>query len=89
MKILLKLAQWYSWSQTYDILSFSLAVLKSNLKEPNLTKGTSDIMSLISRSSPASIPSLPEEVRVMILSPSVSADERIIFISLPYKKKTL
>ena len=87
MKILLKLAQWYSWSQTYDILSFSLAVLKSNLKEPNLTKGTSDIMSLISRSSPASIPSLPEEVRVMILSPSVSADKRIIFISLPYKKK--
>ena len=44
-------------------------------------------MSLISRSSPASIPSLPEEVRVMILSPSVSADKRIIFISLPYKKK--
>ena len=38
MKILLKLAQWYSWSQTYDILSFSLAVLKSNLKSQNLKK---------------------------------------------------
>ena len=87
MKILLKLAQWYSWSQTCDILSFSLAVLKSNLKEPNLKKGTSDIMSLISRSSLASIPFLPEEVRVMILSPSVPANKRTIFISLPYKKK--
>ena len=51
IKILLKLAQWYSWSQTDDILSFSLAVLKSNLKEPNLKKGTSDTSSLISRSS--------------------------------------
>ena len=46
-------------------------------------------MSLISRSSPASIPFLPEEVRVMILSPSVSANKRTIFISLPYKKKNL
>ena len=38
MKILLKLTQWYSWSQTYDILSFSLAVLKSNLKSQTLKK---------------------------------------------------
>ena len=66
--------------KTDDILSFSLAALKSNLKEPNLKKGTSDIISLISRSSPASIPFLPEEVGVMILSPSVSADKRTNFI---------
>ena len=37
--------------KTCDILSFSLAALKSNLKEPNLKKETSDIISLISRSS--------------------------------------
>ena len=60
-------------------------MLKSNLKEPNLKKETSDIVSLISKSSPASTPFLPEEVRVMILSPSVSANKSTIFISLPYK----
>ena len=38
MKILLKPAQKYSWSQTYDILSFSLAALKSNLKSQTLKK---------------------------------------------------
>ena len=37
--------------KTDDTLSFSLAALKSNLKEPKLKKETSDIISLISKSS--------------------------------------